>query len=262
MELHNKNIKFLCRVCGQLLGKKHYFIGEVLKVKLEKLFYVEMTDLEIVHPPKIKTSTAPGPCTKWKPHCDDCFFCQSVKVLRKGLVVSKQQSRNKARCGRQKNEPQMCTFAMFTTIKEAIAIIHDEDIDISELTNELNPHLQHCICNICGKIPKQPLTLKKCEHLFCFFCIVENVKLKPISKAICPQCQEHLLYKDLLTKYEIYKNHNDICSKKATFLSLTLPLSALAVSPTTYLKPYLSKTNISDVFKLTKDSVVPRIVEY
>jgi hypothetical protein len=44
------------------------------------------------------------------------------------------------------------TFAMFTTIKEAITIIHDENIDISELNNELNPHLQHYLYNICGKI--------------------------------------------------------------------------------------------------------------
>ncbi|XP_065658750.1 uncharacterized protein LOC136083278 [Hydra vulgaris] len=146
-----------------------------------------------------KTSTALGLCTKWKPHCDDCFTCQSVKKLRKGLVDSKQQSRNEARCSdRQKNDSKMFTFAMFTTIKEAITIIQDEDIDISELNNELNPHLQHCLCNICGKIPKQPLTLKKCKHLFCFFCIVENIKFKPISKAICPQCQEYLLYEDSL----------------------------------------------------------------
>ncbi|XP_065667949.1 V(D)J recombination-activating protein 1-like [Hydra vulgaris] len=187
MELHNKNIKLICRVCGQLLGKKHYFIGEILTVKLEKLFHVEMTDLEIVHPPEMCkkcyctmnnvlskiTSTALGLYTKWKPHCDDCFTCQSVKKLRKGLVVSKQQSRNEARCiGRQKNDSKIWTFAMFTTIKEAITIIQDEDIDISELNNELNPHLQHSLCNICGKVQKQPLTLKKCEHLFCFFCIV------------------------------------------------------------------------------------------
>ncbi|XP_065651122.1 uncharacterized protein LOC136079318 [Hydra vulgaris] len=77
--------------------------GEILKVKLEKLFHVEMTDLEIVHPPKMckkcyctinsvlsrKTSTALGLCTKWNPHCDDCFTYQSVKKLRKGLVISK-----------------------------------------------------------------------------------------------------------------------------------------------------------------------------
>ncbi|XP_065664789.1 V(D)J recombination-activating protein 1-like [Hydra vulgaris] len=212
-----------------------------------------------------KIPTVLGLCTKWKPHCDDCFTCQSVKKLRKGLVVSKKQFRNEAKCsGRQKNDSKMWTFAMFTTIKEAITIIQDEDIDISELNNQLNPHLQHCLCNICGKIPKQPLPSKKCEHLFCFFCTVENIKLNPISKAICPRCQEHLLYEDLLTsnktnslikmltvacilcqikfnitqENEIYKNHKDICSKKATFLPLTLPLSSLAVSSTTYLKPY------------------------
>ncbi|XP_065652979.1 uncharacterized protein LOC124812446 isoform X1 [Hydra vulgaris] len=46
---------------------------------------------------------------------------------------------------------------------------------------------------------------------------------------------------------------------KKTFLSLST--SPQPSSTTSHLKPFSSKTNISDVFMLTKDSVIPRIVE-
>nr|XP_047135485.1 V(D)J recombination-activating protein 1-like [Hydra vulgaris] len=255
MELHNKNLKLLCRVCGQLLGKKHNFIGEVLKMKLENLFHVKLTDVDIIHPPNIcqkcyctlnnvlkrKTWTALSLCTQWKPHSDNCFTCQSVEKLSKGLIFSNVQSKNKAKCsGRPKDNTKRWTFSMFEIIREKIATLHDEEINIEELNNELNPHLQLCLCSICSSIPKQPLTLRKCEHLLCFFCIVENIKTKPISDTVCPLCKEHIVYEDLSTskntiflikmltvacitftqkfnivqEYTIYKDHKSICPKK------------------------------------------------
>jgi hypothetical protein len=50
---------------------------------------------------------------------------------------------------------------MIATIKKSIVTAHDLEIDIEELKKEINPHLQLYQCNFCGKIPKQPATLKK-----------------------------------------------------------------------------------------------------
>ena len=53
MELHNTNLKFMCRVCGKWLGKKQYPMSINLKIKIEEVFFVKLTDIENVHPKRI-----------------------------------------------------------------------------------------------------------------------------------------------------------------------------------------------------------------
>ena len=67
---------------------------------------------------------------------------------------------------------------MFTSTKESLTPMYSlsENVGISELKNELNTYLELCLCCMCNEIPKLPATLKRCEHLFCFLCVVEEMK--------------------------------------------------------------------------------------
>ncbi|XP_065682267.1 V(D)J recombination-activating protein 1-like [Hydra vulgaris] len=145
------------------------------------------------------TSTTLHLSMNWKPPCDECFCCQLVEKLCKGLNVAKLLKQNKKLIGRSGIGEKVWSFSMISNIKNSIVTTHDSEIDIEELKNEFNPHLQLCQCNLCGKIPKQPVTLKKCEHLFCFFCIVENIKVKKLNETSCPKCKELILPEDLVT---------------------------------------------------------------
>ena len=62
------------------------------------------------------------------------------------------------------------------------------EVNIEELKNEFNPFLQLRQCNLYDKTSKQPVTLKKCEHLFCFICLVENIKVNQLNENICSKC--------------------------------------------------------------------------
>ena len=53
MELHNTNLKFMCRVCGKWLEKKQYPMSINLKIKIEEVFFVKLTDIENVHPKRM-----------------------------------------------------------------------------------------------------------------------------------------------------------------------------------------------------------------
>ncbi|XP_065641217.1 uncharacterized protein LOC124812048 isoform X1 [Hydra vulgaris] len=313
MEIHNKNLTLLCRVCGFLVGKKSYPIGTNQKNKIEKVFHVMLSDeQENVHPNKIchkcyntinnvikrMTSTTLHLSINWKPHCDECFCCQQVEKLCKGLNVAKLLKQNKKLIGRPGIGEKVWSFSMIANIKKSIVTTHDSEIDIEELKNEFNPHLQLCQCNLCGKIPKQPVTLKKCEHLFCFFCIVENIKVKKLNETSCSKCKELILPEDLVTsvktnsllnmftvecickkkfnvmkEYDLYTNHKSVCIDKSivqaapllspsisSFASNLASSSSFTVS-TSSSTSYLFNNNISEIFNLTVDNDIPRIVE-
>ncbi|XP_065675300.1 uncharacterized protein LOC136091551 [Hydra vulgaris] len=302
MDLHIKNLNLLCRVCGCFVLKKKYLIGAIQKSKIENIFHIKLIDVEGVHPLNIchkcyltinivikrKSSTTLLLCTQWTHHCDDCYTCHQVKKLSQGLNASKSQIRDKTKfIGHPRIGERVWTFSMFSILKENIFTIHNMEIDSSDLKNEFNPYLQLCICNLCGKIPKQPVSLKKCEHLFCFFCIVENVKIKYINESLCPQCDTSVLPEDFVTsnktnsliqmltvqciicktkfnvvkEYDVYLHHKLACNKK----SLTQPVSILLSSPlsSSSLSPssYTFNNSISEIFNLTASSHIPRIVE-
>nr|XP_047139201.1 BRCA1-associated RING domain protein 1-like [Hydra vulgaris]XP_047139202.1 BRCA1-associated RING domain protein 1-like [Hydra vulgaris] len=161
---------------------------------------------------------------------------------------------------------------MFTSIKENLIPNYNlnEDIDILELKNDLNPFLQLCLCCICNKIPQTPVSLKRCEHLFCFLCIVEKIKFKYLDETFCPKCNEKVFYDDLFTskqtdsllrmlttvcsfcnskfnllkEYELYKSHKGICLKEAS-----VPQS------------FAASISVNDVFKINENSDIPYEVE-
>ncbi|XP_065683746.1 V(D)J recombination-activating protein 1-like [Hydra vulgaris] len=182
METHNKNLILLRRVCGYLVGKKKYPIGTNQRNKIEKVFYVLLSDeIENVHPSNIchkcydtinnvikrMASTTLLLNMNWKPHSDKCYCCQQAEKLSKGVNFTKSRKMNKRLIGCPVHQAGVCEK------------VHDSEINVEELKNEFNPHLQLCQCNLCGKIPKQPVTLKKCEHLFCFFLFSRRYKGKP-----------------------------------------------------------------------------------
>ncbi|XP_065663350.1 uncharacterized protein LOC136085802 isoform X3 [Hydra vulgaris] len=247
---------------------------------------------------KRMTSTTLCLCMNWKPHCEECFCCQQVKKLSKGLNVAKLFKHNKKLIGRPDISKKVWSFSMIAKIKSSIVIAHDSDIDIEELKNQFNPHLSLCQCNLCSKVPKQPVTLKRCEHLFCFFCLVETIKVKKLNETFCPKCKEPILPTDLVTsvktnsllniltiecickkkfnvmkEYDLYTNHKSICIDKsiaqtASLLSPSISLftsnlasSSFTVTSSTSSLSTLLNNNISEIFNLTVDDNIPRIVE-
>ena len=300
MDLHITNLNLLCRVCGCFIGKKNYSIGAIQKNKIEKMFHIKLTDLEGVHPSKIcskcyktinivikrMSSTTLLLCTKWTPHCDNCYTCHQVKKLSQGAIFSNSQIRSKTKLiGHPRIGEKVWSFSILSTLKENILTLHNLEIDNNDLINEFNPYLQFCICSLCGKIPKQPVSLKKCEHLFCFFCLVEIIKIRFINETSCPKCNETLIPEDLVSsnktnslikmltvecvlckakfnvikEYDIYIHHKLICNEesvtKSLFLSSPLPLPSLSPSFYTF------NNSISEIFNLTANSNIPRVVE-
>jgi hypothetical protein len=225
-------------------------------------------------------------CTKWTPHCDDCYTCHQVKKLSQGAILSNSQIRSKTKfIGHPRISEKVWSFSILSTLKENILTLHNLEIDNNDLINEFNPYLHLCVCSLCGKIPKQPVSLKKCEHLFCFFCLVEIIKIRFINETSCPKCNEILIPEDLVSsnktnslikmltvecvlckakfnlikEYDVYIHHKLICNEDSVTKSLFLssPLSLPRLSPSLY----TFNNSISEIFNLTANSNIPRIVE-
>jgi hypothetical protein len=174
MDTHKKNLNLLCRVCGYLVGKKKYPIGTNQKNKIEKVFHVLLSDeIENVHPSNIchkcyntinnvikrMASTTILLNMSWKPHSDECYCCQQAEKLSKGVNFTKSRKINKSLIGRPVHQAGVCEkvwlFSMIADIKKSIVVVHDSEINVEQLINEFNPHLQLCQCNLCVQIPKQ-----------------------------------------------------------------------------------------------------------
>ena len=61
------------------------------------------------------------------------------------------------------------------------------NIDITDLRQDLNIHLELCICKLCENLLKLPVTFRKCEHTFCFTCIIPLIEGK-LECDTCPVC--------------------------------------------------------------------------
>ena len=176
--------------------KKQYPMSISLKIKTE-VFFVKLTDIESVHPKRIchkcyctnnnvnkrKKTTSLTLFSDWQLHNSNCVTCQMAEKLQK--VATDTQSilkMKKVFLGRP-GKNKCWTVAMFTSIKESLTPLYslNENIDISELKNELNPYLEPCLCCMGNKMQKLPVTLKRCEQLFCFLCLVEEMKQNHFS---------------------------------------------------------------------------------
>ncbi|XP_047130965.1 V(D)J recombination-activating protein 1-like [Hydra vulgaris] len=285
MELHNKNLNYLCRICAKWIGIRQYNVTDKIKIIIEQVFLVKLTEIKTVHPEKIchkccctinnlkkrKTTTALLLFNEWQPHSINCATCH-IAEKEKNTTISTRSFLKKAKSLKKSKLPgkyRKCwTIAMFTSIKENLIPIYNlnEDIDILELKNDLNPFLQLCLCCICNKIPQTPVSLKRCEHLFCFLCIVEKIMFKYLDENFCPKCNEKVFYDDLFTskqtdsllrmltivcsfcnskfnllkEYELYKSHKGICLKEAS-----VPQS------------FAASISVNDVFKINENSDIP-----
>ncbi|XP_065667077.1 uncharacterized protein LOC136087630 isoform X2 [Hydra vulgaris] len=130
-------------------------------------------------------------------------------------------------------------------------------------------------CASCNEILQMPVTLKCCEHLFCFLCLVEEMKNKYIDETFCPKCNKKIYIDDMVTskktnsllqmltlvcnlckqkfnalkEYEIFKTHKSLCHNE-----LLLSTSLLTSSSN-------SKKSINDIFEINKDSDIPQELE-
>ena len=294
MELHYENLNYLCRTCAKWIGKRQYSLTNNLKTIIEQVFLVKFEEIENIHPKNIchkcyctinnankrRATTSLSLYTNWEPHSINCATCQMAENVRHGTVFTRSLLKKSKLL---KNIYISCkykkcwTTAMFNSIKENILPIHNLNIgiDISELQNELNPFSELCLCCKCNKIPQMPVTLKSCEHLFCFLCLVEEMKNKYIDETFCPKCTKKIYNDDMVTskktnsllqmltlvcnlckqkfnalkEYEIFKTHKSLCHNE-----LLLSTSLLTSSSN-------SKKSINDIFEINKDSDIPQELE-
>ena len=73
-----------------------------------------------------------------------------AEKLRKGAIGTQSILKTKKNCLGRPGKDKRWTVAMLTSIKESLTLntIYSlsENIDISELKNELNPYLELCLC--------------------------------------------------------------------------------------------------------------------
>jgi len=60
-----------------------------------------------------------------------------------------------------------------------------------------NPETASMVCTICLGLPRYPVELRKCGHVFCFLCSMRNINFQPgympSAGAPCPNCKRQYL---------------------------------------------------------------------
>ena len=62
-----------------------------------------------------------------------------------------------------------------------------------------NPEKCLMVCSICLCVPRYPIELRRCGHVFCFLCILRNLNFaSPSSGALCPNCKRSYLMSSII----------------------------------------------------------------
>ena len=167
-DMHREYLKQLCRLCGGKLNKDPVNVSLCIS-KIKNVYFIDIsTDLPSIHPPKIcqacyvtmrnvenrKTTT----CLKiysWDNHSQDCKVCSHIESIKKGGRKPK-----KAKTGRPSNNKKIWSRSIINNIMSKIPANNNYNINITDLRQDLNIHLELCICNLCENLLKLPVTFK------------------------------------------------------------------------------------------------------
>lgn len=203
MDVHCNNLKRLCRLCKLLLTKNSYDVSKYQSKILATLFYDVSEDQEGIHPNLFcnrcytkmtniehrKTSKSDSPPV-WKLHNEvECDTCTSISVLKKGGHKPKKKS-----SGRRKADLQIWTrkdiekLIFSYNLPSHLPITTTPKIPIEKFSIARNPQLDMCKCDVCHHIISQPVMAAKCQHVYCYKCLVPNLLGKSVENGKCPKC--------------------------------------------------------------------------
>ena len=283
MEDHRSNLSKICRICFKLLGKKGFSTKKFHDIISKAFFINTTTDDKYIHPTKIcqkcylqasmavkrNTTTSIDPFNNWNAHFDDnCQICDTVKLLSKGVIgLQKIHKSHKKHPGGRPTSEKLWNQSVLNKLNQSIPLdsIHP-NIRIGDLDEHTNTHISLCKCGLCADVLRRPVTISACEHIFCFSCFAKYIKSKLESESFCPTCninfkidnikfsqhQKKLL--DLLkvscnlrskkfrinSDYELYIQHKSKCCEN--------PMDQ-------------PNKSLTEIFKLTDDSEIPRDIE-
>ena len=278
-DVHSTNLDKLCRICGNLLGKKA-LAKEKYTTQLHSVFFINVIkDLQCTHPPKIcmkcyllmntaskrNSTISHKTYENWCPHDEHfCQTCVRVTELSKGALGKIKNISTNDRRGRP-------SISKLFWSQEDLGMLSAKcppddlpiDIETSYLQEKWDPHLSICMCNICNNILRRPLVLKPCEHAFCFICIAKDLRGQGKSSTKCFKCSSQICE---ITEYGVYekllkvlKMDCSTCQKLFSmdeYDSFKLHTSKCVISACT-----AEETKLTDIFKIDKQDQLTRNME-
>ena len=289
---HTENLLKLCRLCCKLLKKKHYLVQKYID-QIAQVFFINITHDEAhIHPPSMcqkcyllmrtsldrESTTGLEVFKAWAPHDTDCKICHIAMTLKNGVVgLQKFRKTENRKHSENRGRPQMGVQKWTQRILNQLAATADcqtlhMNISIKDFSVSLNTHLTMCKCEVCFGILRRPIIIKKCEHLVCFTCFGNYVKNKTVEETNCFTCKMNFKIGDVqyssntqkllsllqlncnkcgkifnaFTEYDHYKAHLESCDKSINTSGSSKNNSSMT---------------LSDVFDLSKDDNIPRVVE-
>lgn len=212
-ESHERKLSQLCRVCGHLLEQRNYEVKKHER-NIEIVYQISTKNDSSIHPKYFclkcysslsnslkRNTTVIKDIYKWTEHVEgDCKTCDRFNELKKGIIGRKSiKSKTGSKRGRPKSNAKIWTQEIINAI--SLTTPNDllsENLNMSDFQKEINPCLELCICNICNNILRRPMLLSRCEHTFCFNCIISHLKGKNEEQTSCPICKEQI-YLDTLS---------------------------------------------------------------
>ena len=281
--MHQKNLAHLCRICPKLVGKKKY---EVKKYEngIENCFNINISlDKDTCHPKymcqncyllmymskKRNTTTKLEPCNNWSPHSSNCQVCRTVPELKKGIIGSQKILKKKITAGRPKaTGSNTWSQTSLNLLKQNIP--SDEfpsQLLLKHFNADTNPHLQLCVCGVCKDIIRKPLIINSCEHAFCFSCLAIKIKSKDEKECFCPVCNTQFNKNELSFSKSIYNMLMTLtlsctkCHKKYNPIQ-EFKQFCLHEKECSFTNSNSSSTlSVTDIFHLSEETELPRIVE-
>ena len=231
VSLHNEALDRLCLVCGgAFVNQDNYYPRNDYEKKLEEAFYYDFTKeggddyptkicdkcyWKMTNVLKRKTTNNFKAITTWKPSETDCQTCKLYFFApqRHGGKKTKQ----KIRTGRRSNT-LVWSRAKSEELKEKIldTVNGVHEVPIESFKTDLNPQLDLCTCSLCDKLVKKPVLVTKCEHIFCFVCLMRVVEGLEIQCLVCPKCTVPIHPDDVVASNSTGKLVNSLrlgCSK-------------------------------------------------
>ena len=278
---HQKNLEDLCRICCKILGGKKQN-KKLHIVNIEKCFHININLDNTYHPNFIchkcyltmtvtisrDTTCKLQPYNNWAPHSLNCKLCKDVSLLRKGIVGLQKLKRKKVALGRPKSSLNTWSQANLNALKEKIP--PDEfptQLNLKSFSTDINPYLSLCKCEICEDLIRKPTIIKSCQHTFCFSCIALKIKSKNEKDCFCPTCKLQFSINDLSYSTNVDKLLKLLmlscqkCHKKFNPITELLPFSNHEKECSFSMSDNSSKMSVSDVFNLSEESELPRLVE-
>ena len=266
MEGHLDALTKLCRLCGNFQTKNTYLVNKYAARILETLFIDVTTDVGGIQPAHIchkcytkmshiieRKSTIPlEEIPTWTEHRAVCGPCNQVKLKRPGGHRKKKKSP-----GRPKADTKSWTWKIVDNIlpKSTLPALIPHDIPQERIVNS-EELLQLCKCTVMST---------RCQHLFCYNCVVPHVLGKNETDAACPVCDVAFTFECLIVPSHIVNliklltvncctcrkgftiyNYGELCEHE---MNCQIP----APPPTEYL--------LKDVFSLDENSEIPRLAE-